>query len=117
VLSLGFKDIRTYCWRTTTRSTSATQVRWQAATGAAVHASAQDIPYITGAKPRHSFKKYVGKLMRMPVPQNLRPFEEKSGCSWYSCNIHARPYTQGTYASYTKMCCSRETCRKTKNGH
>jgi glyoxylase-like metal-dependent hydrolase (beta-lactamase superfamily II) len=39
-------------------------VKLQELTGAKLWASAEDIPYITGEKQRHSFKKYIGKMLR-----------------------------------------------------
>lgn len=48
--------------------------RLQAQTGATVHASAADIPYITGEQERYSFKKYIGRLMHVKPPENLAPF-------------------------------------------
>ncbi len=54
-------------------------VRLQQLTGATLWASAEDIPYITGEQPRHSFKKYVGKLQRHK-PSGLRAFEGNTVC-------------------------------------
>ena len=45
------------------------------ASGAAVWAHAEDIPYITGAKPRPGKKKYIAKLLRTK-PVDARPFGE-----------------------------------------
>jgi glyoxylase-like metal-dependent hydrolase (beta-lactamase superfamily II) len=45
-------------------------------TGAAVYASATDIPYITGEKERHSFKKYIGRLSHVKPPEALQPLPD-----------------------------------------
>lgn len=46
----------------------------QKLTGAKLWASAEDIPYITGEKHRHSFKKYLSRLLPVKKPQDLNPF-------------------------------------------
>ncbi len=51
----------------------------QELTGAKLWASAEDIPYITGEKPRHSFKKYIGKTMRSK-PTDIHAFTGDSIC-------------------------------------
>lgn len=76
--TLGFKSIRHILLTHHDVDHIGNAARWQAETGASVHAPAEDIPYITGVKPRHSFKKYVGKLMRVPVPQSLEPFDNNA---------------------------------------
>lgn len=50
--------------------------RLQKLTGAAVYASATDIPYITGEKERHSFKKYIGRLSHVRTPDALQALPE-----------------------------------------
>ena len=54
-------------------------VQLQQLTGAALWASAEDIPYIKGEKPRHSFKKYIGKMIRHK-PTDIRAFEDDTIC-------------------------------------
>ncbi len=49
-------------------------VMLQKCTGAKLWASAEDIPYITGEKQRHSFKKYLSKLLPVKKPQDINPF-------------------------------------------
>jgi glyoxylase-like metal-dependent hydrolase (beta-lactamase superfamily II) len=44
------------------------------ATGAAVWASAEDIPYIYGQKSRPGIKKYISYLMRVPSPVKTNPY-------------------------------------------
>ncbi len=61
--------------------------RLQQLTGAAVYASATDIPYITGEKERHSFKKYISKLSRLHTPDTLQPLPE----SGEVCGIRVIP--------------------------
>ncbi len=51
-------------------------LRLQERTGAMVHAPAADIPYITGEKERHSFKKYIGRLSHVKAPNALKPLPE-----------------------------------------
>lgn len=46
----------------------------QEATGATVWASAEDIPYIMVEKDRHSFKKYLSRIIRVKKPANLKAF-------------------------------------------
>ena len=48
----------------------------QQATGAAVWASAIDIPYILGQKPRPGIKRYIGMLMKAKLPVDIRAFPE-----------------------------------------
>jgi glyoxylase-like metal-dependent hydrolase (beta-lactamase superfamily II) len=74
--SLGFSDIRHILLTHHDVDHIGNAARWQAATGAAVHASTADIPYITGEMERHSFKKYIGRLAHVPSPANLVPFED-----------------------------------------
>ena len=76
--TLGFSDVRHILLTHHDVDHIGNAARWQSETGAAVHASAEDIPFITGEKQRHSFKKYIGKLMHVPVPQNLQPFDESA---------------------------------------
>jgi glyoxylase-like metal-dependent hydrolase (beta-lactamase superfamily II) len=51
--------------------------RLQRLTGAVVWASAVEIPYILGQKPRPGFKKYIAKLMRVEIPHDIRPLSER----------------------------------------
>ncbi len=76
--TLGFSDIRHILLTHHDVDHIGNAARWQTETGAAVHASAEDIPFITGEQPRHSFKRYIGKLMRVSVPQNLQPFDSNA---------------------------------------
>ncbi len=46
----------------------------QALTGAAVWASKEDIPYITGELDRHGFKKYLKYFFRVKKPETVKPF-------------------------------------------
>lgn len=48
-------------------------------TGAKLWASAEDIPYIAGEKPRHSFKKYMGKALRHK-PTDIHAFTDEKVC-------------------------------------
>jgi glyoxylase-like metal-dependent hydrolase (beta-lactamase superfamily II) len=50
----------------------------QQATGATVWASAIDIPYILGQKPRPGIKKYIGMMMRVKLPANIQAFPESN---------------------------------------
>ncbi len=54
-------------------------VQLQQLTGAALWASADDVPYITGETPRYGFKKYFGKLQRHK-PTGVRAFESNTIC-------------------------------------
>lgn len=46
----------------------------QRLTGAQVWASKEDIPYIYRDKERHSFKKYLTRLLNVKVPEGIRPY-------------------------------------------
>lgn len=48
--------------------------RLQRLTGAAVWASALEIPYILGEKPRPGFKRYVAKVFRCEKPAGIKPY-------------------------------------------
>jgi glyoxylase-like metal-dependent hydrolase (beta-lactamase superfamily II) len=75
---LGLKDIRRILLTHHDVDHIGNAARIEAISGAAVYASEHDIPYITGEKERHSFKKSIGLLMRVPSPSNLIPFEENA---------------------------------------
>ena len=50
----------------------------QQATGATVWASAIDIPYIYGQKPRPGIKRYIGMFMKAKLPVDIRAFPESN---------------------------------------
>lgn len=86
-------------------------IQLQQLTGATLWASAEDIPYITGATPRYGFKKYIGKLQRHK-PTDIRAFEGSSICG---IEIIPHPGThRATSAFSSTACCLRVICSKTK---
>ncbi len=78
-LGVGLQDIKHIIFTHHDVDHIGNAVQLQQLTAAALWASAEDIPYITGEKPRHSFKKYVGKMIRHK-PTGLRAFKGDSIC-------------------------------------
>lgn len=78
-MGVNLKDIKHIIFTHHDVDHTGSAVQLQQLTGAALWASAEDIPYITGETPRYGFKKYIGKLQRHK-PRGLRAFEGGSIC-------------------------------------